>query len=133
MEGLVRLLACAVLAFAAVAAPALAKVDAGSLGAAHFVGHWSMDGQEGCAGGDTLSFYESGAWAVTNGGGNPVEVLGTWSLGEGDLLLTMSELDSPAVAVAGRATVDGMEGDRMTMTIAFGDEGSESFTLDRCS
>lgn len=128
---MLRLLtALAIIAVAAV--PAAAKVDPARLGAAHFVGLWSMDGLQGCSGGDTLSFYATGIWAVTNGGGNPVEALGTWRIGEGVLLLTESAVENPLAFEETEATIDSLQEGRMAITVAYQDGRKLSYQLDRC-
>jgi hypothetical protein len=112
--------------------PALAKVDAERLGAAHFVGLWSMDGPAGCTGGDTLSFYATGIFAVTNGGTNPVEALGTWTIGEGVLLLKESKVETPYGFDEAEATIDTLQEGRMGVTVAYSDGRRLSYQLDRC-
>ncbi|HKY95606.1 MAG TPA: hypothetical protein VJL84_09880 [Kiloniellales bacterium] len=112
--------------------PAAAKVDPARLGAAHFVGLWSMDGPEGCGDGDTLSFYATGIWAVTNGGGNPVEALGTWTIGEGVLVLTETSVDTPLAFEETQATVDTIQDGRMAITVVYKDGRRLSYQLDRC-
>jgi hypothetical protein len=114
------------------ALPAGAKVDPARLGAAHFAGLWSMDGPQGCAGGDTLSFYATGIFAVTSGGGNPVEALGTWEIGEGVLLLKESKLAAPLVFEEAQATIDALQDGRMDLTVTYADGRRHSYTLDRC-
>jgi hypothetical protein len=114
------------------ATPALAKIDPARLGAAHFAGLWSMDGPEGCAGGDTLSFYATGIFAVTSGGGNPVEALGTWSIGDGVLLLKESKLEAPLAFDEAEATIDALQDGRMDLTVTYADGRRHRYTLDRC-
>jgi len=123
------------LIFAAIilcATPAAAKVDAERLGAAHFVGLWSMDGPAGCTGGDTLGFYATGIFAVTNGGTNPVEALGTWTIGEGVLLLKESRVETPYAFDEAEATIDTLQEGRMGVTIIYADGRRLSYELDRC-
>jgi hypothetical protein len=112
--------------------PALAKVDPARLGAAHFVGLWSMDGPAGCTAGDTLSFYATGIFAVTNGGSNPVEALGTWSIGDGVLLLRESKVEATFAFEEAEATIDTLQEDRMGVTVAYSDGRRHSYQLDRC-
>jgi hypothetical protein len=125
-------IAATLLLTAGLCAPALAKVDAERLGAAHFVGLWSFDGPAGCSGGDTLSLYATGVFAVTNGGGNPVEALGTWRIGEGVLLLQESQVEAPYAFDEARATIDTLQDGRMGMTVAYADGRRLSYQLDRC-
>ena len=127
---MLRLLAA--LSFAALAMPALAKVDPDRLGAAHFVGLWSMDGPAGCTVGDTLSFFATGIFAVTNGGTNPVEALGTWTIGDGVLLLKESRLETPFAYDDAEATIDTLQEGRMGVTVAYADGRRLSYELDRC-
>ena len=127
---MLRLLAA--LSFTALAMPALAKVDPDRLGAAHFVGLWSMDGPAGCTGGDTLSFYATGIFAVTNGGTNPVEALGTWTIGDGVLLLKESRVETPYAFDEAEATIDTLQEGRMGVTIIYADGRRLSYELDRC-
>ncbi len=62
----------------------------------YFIGHWGIGEPEECNDRDTMSFYESGAWAVTNGGSNPVEAIGLWEL-KGDVVtIIASDLRNPA-------------------------------------
>lgn len=77
--------------------------------AAYFVGHWGMGSADECADSDTMSFYASGAWAVTNGGGNPVEAIGAWSFADGTMTIVYSELGEPdaAESVSGPVQQDG--------------------------
>jgi len=124
--------AAALVFVAASALPVSAKIDAERLGAAHFVGLWSLDGPAGCTSGDTLSFYTTGVWAVTQGGGNPVEVLGTWSIGDGFLVLTESQVDAPLAFEEMQASIDAVLDGRMEITVAYTDGRRLSYTLDRC-
>ena len=115
------------------AAPAAAQVDPATLGAEHFVGHWSLDGPEGGADRDTLSFFPSGAWAVTNGGDNPVEVIGTWRIEGGKIAIAQHSLRRPAETEPGAITVLSAEGDRMEISVDYDEGKGRQFTLDRCS
>lgn len=128
---MIRLLAV-VLVLATMTVPAAARVDPQRLGAAHFAGLWSMDGPQGCTGGDTLTFYATGIWAVTQGGGNPVEMLGTWAIGDGVLNLTESKLDDPLTYEEMQATIDGVLETEMDITVAYKDGRKLAYTLDRC-
>jgi hypothetical protein len=114
------------------ACPAAARVDPQRLGAAHFVGLWSMDGAEGCAGGDTLTFFATGIWAVTQGGGNPVEALGTWTIGDNVLELTESKIGDPLTFEEMQASIDGVLESSMEITVVYKDGRKLSYTLDRC-
>lgn len=111
--------------------PAAAEVDPASLGEEHFIGHWSLDGPEGCESRDTMSFYASGAWAVTNGGGNPVEAIGVWSLVEGGIALSHGGLSRTGDFESGTIVVVTAEAGRMEIAFEV-DGGSQGFTLDRC-
>ncbi len=62
----------------------------------YFIGHWGIGGADECNGRDTMSFYDSGAWAVTNGGGNPVEAIGLWQLNGNIVQVAVSDLKNPA-------------------------------------
>ncbi len=133
---MLRLLAAALpLALAAglAASPASAEVDPQSLGAAHFVGHWSLDGPEGCESRDTLSFFASGAWAVTNGGDNPVESIGTWELGPGAITVQESSLRRPDAFDLATVTILAASADRMEISVDHAEGKGRSFTLDRCA
>lgn len=121
------------LAAGLLAAPAAAEVDADSLGAEHFFGHWSLDGPEGCEGRDTLSFFSSGAWAVTNGGDNPVEVIGTWRIEGGKIAIAEQSLRDPAESEPGTITILSAEGDSMEISVDYAEGKGRKFTLDRCS
>jgi hypothetical protein len=114
------------------AVPASAKIDIGRLGAAHFVGLWSLDGPAGCSGGDTLSIYASGAWALTNGGDNPVEAIGTWAIGEGVLKLRESPLGDRLGFAEAEVEVDSLQDGRMGITVIYSDGRRLSYQLDRC-
>lgn len=116
----------------AMASPTGAKVPAERLGDAHFAGLWSMDGPAGCIEGDTLSFYATGLFAVTNGGRNPVEALGTWEIADGVLRLKESKVEAPLAFEEAEATVDALQEGRMDLTITYADGRSQSYTLDRC-
>ena len=127
MRSLVALILCF-----SCASAVLARIDPQRLGAAHFVGLWSMDGPTGCGGGDTLTFFATGIWAVTQGGGNPVEMLGTWAIGDGVLNLTESKLDDPLTYEEMQATIDGVLETEMDITVAYKDGRKLAYTLDRC-
>jgi len=114
------------------ALPARAQIDADRLGSAHFVGLWSLDGPAGCAGGDTLSIYASGAWALTSGGGNPVEALGTWALGPEGLTLRESGLQDRLGYVEAVVRIDAVLERRMEITVLYRDGRSQAYDLDRC-
>jgi hypothetical protein len=114
------------------ALPAEAEIDPMSLGKDHFIGHWAFDGLENCGDGDTLSIYASGAWAVTNGGDNPVEALGSWSMTDAGIEVRESELDDPASARAANLVVDAAAAERMEITLAYTDGRSRSYTVERC-
>jgi hypothetical protein len=121
-----------VLVLGLLAQPASAKIDTSHLGAAHFVGLWSLDGPAGCSGGDTLSIYASGAWAVTNGGDNPVEAIGTWEISEGVLRLRESPLGDRLGFAEAEVEVDSLQEGRMGITVVYGDGRRLSYQLDRC-
>ncbi len=44
----------------------------------YLIDHWRIGDLQECDSSDTLTFYERGAWAVTNGGSNPVEAISLW-------------------------------------------------------
>lgn len=114
------------------ALPAAAEVDPMSLGKDHFIGHWAFDGLDNCGDGDTLSIYASGAWAVTNGGGNPVEALGSWSMNDAGIEVRQSALGDPESTRAAKLVIDAAAGDRMDITLAYADGRSLSHTVERC-
>lgn len=96
----------------------------------YFIGYWGLGTPDECASRDTMSFYASGAWAVTNGGGNPVEAIGVWAL-EGDrMLLDFAELDDPSDLVSVEAAISNAGKDDFTLTAADLPGGRE--TLYRC-
>ncbi len=84
-------------------AAALVVIAAGSsawaetpLNRDYFIGYWGIGGANECASRDTMSFYASGAWAVTNGGENPVEAIGLWELKGKGVTVTFSDLRDTA-------------------------------------
>jgi len=81
----------------------------------YFIGHWAIGDPEECNGRDTMSFYESGAWAVTNGGGNPVEAIGLWQLDDGKIRILTSDLRSTRGARELDAEISDVEADSFTM------------------
>ncbi|MEZ5670494.1 MAG: hypothetical protein R3F55_24285 [Alphaproteobacteria bacterium] len=90
-----------------------------------------MGAAEECLDGDTMAFYASGAWAVTNAGGNPVEAIGVWSLAQGSLVVDFSDLDMPdqVETATGLVGADGETQFRLTSDMVAGGEQ----TLYRCS
>ncbi|MGF1625825.1 MAG: hypothetical protein ACFCVH_13160 [Alphaproteobacteria bacterium] len=98
---------------------------------AYFIGYWGMGAPEECIDSDTLAFYSSGAWAVTNGGGNPVEAIGTWSYDEGVLTVRFSDLTDPANDEQATGTVTAADEAKFTLSSDMLRGGSE--TLYRCS
>ncbi len=82
----------------------------------YLIGHWGIGEPEECNGRDTMSFYDSGAWAVTNGGGNPVEAIGLWRLEDGKVLILASDLRSTGGARELGAEISEVGADSFTMT-----------------
>jgi len=96
----------------------------------YFIGYWGLGTPEECVSRDTMSFYASGAWAMTNGGGNPVEVIGVWAL-EGDrILLDFAELDDISDLISVEATISNAGKDAFTLTAPELPDGQA--TLYRC-
>lgn len=115
-----------------VALPAAAEVDPMSLGQEHFIGHWAIDGADNCADGDTLSIYASGVWAVTNGGDNPVEALGSWEMSDVGITVRESSLRSPDSSRAADLIVNSADAVRMEITLNYTDGRRRSYTIERC-
>jgi hypothetical protein len=134
MHGL-RLIGAAALVGAGFGANAAAAPTAKLFGSgdvvpdeAYLIGYWGIGSAEECADSDTMSFYTSGAWAVTNGGGNPVEAIGVWSLADGAISVVSHDLKSPSGTEAITAVITEASQDKFTLTLD--SEGSE--TLFRC-
>ena len=94
----------------------------------YLIGHWAMDEAEACGGGDTLSMLASGAWAATNGTGNPVEGLGMWWVDGDKLMLTYSEFRDPATSITYTIVVSSAEQDKFSGTL-----DGEPVTVLRCT
>lgn len=97
----------------------------------YFIGTWGMGSAEECVDRDTMSFYSSGAWAVTNGGGNPVEVIGTWSLADVTLTVLWSELREPAQREVMAGTLSDVTENSFILTADILRGGDE--TMHRCN
>lgn len=102
-----------------------------SLERAYFIGHWGIGDPQECLDRDTLSFYESGAWAVTNGGENPVEAIGLWQLDGSTITIQASDLRSPAQYDVLEAPITEVTADSFTMTAEPLQDGQA--TLYRCT
>ncbi len=98
---------------------------------AYFIGYWGIGDPQECLQRDTLSFYESGAWAVTNGGENPVEAIGLWQLEGSTITIRASDLRSLAQYDVLEAPITEVTADSFTMT-AKPLEGGQA-TLYRCT
>lgn len=96
----------------------------------YLIGYWGFGSPEECIDSDTLGFYVTGVFAVTNGGGNPVEALGLWKL-EGDTMsLAFAELDDPHNMETIEAAISGRQSNQFTLTHPTLPDGVE--TLYRC-
>jgi hypothetical protein len=91
---------------------------------AYLVGYWGVGSVDECVDSDTMAFYASGAWAVTNGGGNPVEAIGVWSLADGAITVVSADLKSWAGAETITAPITEASQDKFTLSM---DERSETF------
>lgn len=81
----------------------------------YFIGYWGVGSPDECQDRDTMSFYSTGAWAITNGGGNPVEAIGVWALEAGRMVLGFSELDMIDHVETVEAVVSDADEGRFTM------------------
>jgi len=96
----------------------------------NFIGYWWLGSPDECIDRDTLAFYVTGVFAVTNGGGNPVEALGIWKL-EGDTMsLNFTELDDPRQEETIEAAISGNQANEFTLTAPDLPDGE--VTLYRC-
>ncbi|MEQ8652537.1 MAG: hypothetical protein RIC87_08755 [Kiloniellales bacterium] len=98
---------------------------------AYFIGHWGIGDPQECQSRDTLSFYESGAWAVTNGGENPVEAIGLWQLEGSTVTIQASDLRSPQHYDVLEAPITEVTADSFVMTAEPLQDGKA--TLYRCT
>ncbi len=97
----------------------------------YFIGHWGIGAPEECEASDTMSFYDSGAWAVTNGAGNPVEAIGRWEFKDGTLLVIFSDLKDTGRHNSLDAQISEVTADSFTM-VAKPLQGGQA-PLHRCS
>ncbi len=81
----------------------------------YFIGFWGIGGSDECLTRDTMSFYDSGAWAVTNGGGNPVEAIGLWQLDGTTVKIIASDIESTAQFDILEAQISDVTVDSFTM------------------
>jgi hypothetical protein len=136
MAGSIRTLAAALATALAAAGTAATAAEPGAklfgdtavTHADYFIGTWGMGSAEECYDSDTIAFYANGAWAVTNGGGNPVEAIGTWSFADGKLTVHFTDLEEPEGSETVTAAVEEAGPDRFTVSL----EGSPE-TLYRCT
>ena len=96
----------------------------------YFIGYWGVGAADECESRDTMSFYTTGAWAITNGGGNPVEALGVWALEADRVVLGFSELGMTSDVDAVEAVISDAEENRFTMVSPALPDGE--LTLYRC-
>ncbi len=96
----------------------------------YLIGYWGIGSPDECVDSDTLAFYVTGMFAVTNGGGNPVEALGVWKVRGETLTVTFTELDDPRNSETFDATLSNVQPDQFTMTAPAMPDGSE--ILYRC-
>ena len=95
--------------------------------AAYLIGTWGMGAADECVDSDTMAFYASGAWAVTNGGGNPVEAIGVWSFADGTISVISGDLKDPLGSESIVATITEASQDKFTLTF-----DGRAETLYRC-
>ncbi|MEM7442656.1 MAG: hypothetical protein AAF414_04910 [Pseudomonadota bacterium] len=97
----------------------------------YLIGYWGIGSPDECETRDTMTFFASGAWAVTNGGGNPVEVIGVWWVEGDQLFVDFAELDDPNDMNAVEATLSNVSENQFTATSPILPDGSE--IMYRCS